>query len=216
MNWFKKCKLPAIEVLKNNGQLCIEIDNLWQALYQIFNSAQNWQVNMNILDEILLKPSLYWPPFSNEGFISTIYKCNNSSIFGPDRVSWKYFKAVIKDIECLKNIVNIANTCINLGHWPLHFKMSLSIIIPKPNKVSYEFPKSFHPIILLNTLEKLIEKVISERLQFQSISKNFIHLNQLGGLKQYLTIGVDVFLIYLIHSDWVKNLFTNTLAFDIA
>jgi len=94
--------------------------------------------------------------------------------------------------------------------------MSSSIIIPKPNKVSYEFPKSFHPIILLNTLEKLIEKVISERLQFQSISKNFIHLNQLGGLKQYLTIGVDVFLIYLIHSDWVKNLFTNTLAFDIA
>ena len=75
----------------------------------------------------------------------------------------------------LNNFVNIANTCINLEHWPLHFKTSLSIIIPKPNKAFYNSPKMFWPIILLNTLGKLIEKVIGERLQFQAISKNFIY-----------------------------------------
>ena len=54
------------------------------------------------------------------------------------------------------------------------------IIIPKPNKMSYDQAKSFHPIVLLNTLGKLIEKVIAERLQFTVVNNDFIHPSQLG------------------------------------
>ena len=78
-------------------------------------------------------------------------------------------------MTCLKNIINIANACLELGYWPSHFKMLTTIVIPKPNKSSYDFPKSFRPIVLLNMLGKLIEKVISDRLQFHMISNNFIH-----------------------------------------
>ena len=60
----------------------------------------------------------------------------------------------------------------------------MSIIIPKPNKKSYDSPKDFQPIMLLNTTGKLIEKVIGERLQFQSISNKFIYQCQLEDLKQ--------------------------------
>jgi len=63
------------------------------------------------------------------------------------------------------NFINITNRYINLGYWLLHFKMSLSIIITKPNKVAYNSSKAFQPIIFLNTLGKLIKKIISERLQ---------------------------------------------------
>ena len=49
------------------------------------------------------------------------------------------------------------------------------IIIPKPNKSLYDLPKSFRPIVLLNTLGKLIQKVIGERIQFHVIANNFIH-----------------------------------------
>ena len=52
----------------------------------------------------------------------------------------------------------------------------MMIIIPKPNKESYKFPKSFWLIILFNMLENLIKKVIGECLQFWLISNNFIHL----------------------------------------
>jgi len=115
--------------------------------------------------------------FSNEKFKSTIIKCKNLSTPGLDHISWKHLKAVIKDKRYLVNIVNIANAYINISHWPSHFKMLSSIIIPKPNKMFYDFPKIFHPILFLNTLGKLIEKVIRERLQFHLISNNFIHLN---------------------------------------
>ena len=72
------------------------------------------------------------------------------------------------------------------------------IIIPKLNKTSYDFPKSFHPIVLLNTLSKLIEKAIGERMQFYSISNNFIYPNQFGGLKQCSTSDMSTFLTYII------------------
>jgi len=65
-------------------------------------------------------------------------------------------------------------------------------------------------------LEKLIKKVIGERLQFHSISNNFIYLSQLGGLKQHLSSDAEITLTCFIYTGWVKNNTTNTLAFDIA
>ena len=102
-------------------------------------------------------------------------KCNNILTPGPDKLFWRHIKKIAQNDMCFQNIINIADACIDLGHWPSHFKISLSIIIPKPNKVLYDSTKTFRPIVLLNTLGKLIKKVISNRLQFQSILKNLIH-----------------------------------------
>ena len=90
------------------------------------------------------------------------------------------------------------------------------MIIPKPNKLTYDHTKSFHPIILLNTISKLIEKVIAERLQFHVIRNNFIYSSQLGGLKFKSTMDAEIALTYIIQSDWVKNKIMSILAFDIA
>jgi len=51
----------------------------------------------------------------------------------------------------------------------------MMVIISKPNKTSYDSSKLFRLIVLLNTMDKLIEKVISERLQFLTASNDFIH-----------------------------------------
>jgi len=94
--------------------------------------------------------------------------------------------------------------------------MSTLIIILKLNKVAYNSLKTFQPIVLLNTLGKFIKKVISKMLQTQSISSNFIHPNQLRGLKQHSTTNTDLFLTHLIHTSWVTGLHMSTLVFDIA
>ena len=98
----------------------------------------------------------------------------------------------------------------------MHFKRSTTVIILKPNKQIYNFSKSFRLIVLLNTIGKLIEKVIGERLQFITAANDFIYLSQLGGLKFKFTTDVDVALTYIIQTSWVKNLSTSTLAFNIA
>ena len=157
-----------------------------------------------------------WLKFSEEEFTHTITNCKDLSAPSPDKMSWRHLKCIIKDKSCLKNVICIANACFDLGHWPNHFKKSTMIVIPKPNKSSYDSLKSFRPIILLNTLGKLIEKVIRERLQFQVILNNFIHQSLLGGLKFKSTTDAGITLTHFIRSGWIKNLLTSSLVFDIA
>ena len=145
--------------------------------------AQDCYINPDLLDEISAKYTMTWNSFLTEKFRSAIAKYNDLLILGLDKLSWKHLKAIIKNDICLNNFVNITNMCINLGYWPLHFKMLSFIIISKSDQTFYNSPKMFWPTILLNMLGKLLEKVTSERLQFQAISKNFIYSCQLNGLK---------------------------------
>jgi len=158
------------------------------------------QVDIDILDEIADKPTSPWPSFSKEEFRLALSSCNNSSVPGPNKLTWSYLKIILKDDECLNIIIHIANTCIELGYWPSHFKRSTTIVILKLNKKSYYSPKLFRPIALLNTVGKLIEKVIRERLQFNTASNNFIHPSQLGGLKFKSMIDVGIALTHIIRS----------------
>ena len=134
---------------------------------------------------------------------------------GLDKLSWRYLKRIVKDNACFNKFIDIVYICIDIGYWLSYFKVLTIIIIPKSNKESYDFSKIYWPIVLLNTISQLFEKVISERLQFMLISNNFIHLCQLKGLKQWSIINAGVVLIYFIYMGWIKNLTTSTLAFDI-
>ena len=205
MNWVNKRKLSAIEATKYNGQQCLRLGDLWNALHSIFNIALHRQVDVNILDKIADKPTSPWLAFSKKEFRQAIINCNNSFAPRPDKLSWSYLKIILKDDDCLNIIISITNTCIELGYWPSHFKRSTTIVISKPNKKSYDLPKVFRPIVLLNIVDKLIKKVIGERLQFNMASNKFTHPSQLGGFKFKPTIDAGIALTHIIRTGWVKN-----------
>ena len=157
-----------------------------------------------------------WNSFSKQELINVIEKCNNSFALDLDKLTWNYIMFIIRNKDCIFKLIDIANACIDLGHWPSHFKTSMMIVIPKPNKSIYDSPKLYWPIVLLNMIGKLFKKMIGEHLQFYTISNSFIHHSQLGSLKQRSTTDASVILTHIIHLGWVKNLITSTLAFDIA
>ena len=138
MNWIKQRKLRAIEAINYDGQLYLTLDSLWNALHKSFNSAQNRQVDLNILNKIKCKPPQKWSPFSKSEFLSVINKCKDSLAPGPDKLLWCHLKSIIQNNDCLANIINITDSCITLGYWPNYFKISTTIVIPKPNKSSYD------------------------------------------------------------------------------
>ena len=94
--------------------------------------------------------------------------------------------------------------------------MFTTIVISKPNKSLYDHPKAFCPIVLLNTLGKLIEKVVAERLQFIVTSNDFIHPSQLGSLKFKSTADAGIALTHIIWSGWAKGRSTSSLVFNIS
>ena len=96
--------------------------------------------------------------------------CSNRSSPGPDHITWSHLKFMLSSPSPPPVFLALANACISTGHWPSHFKESISVIIPKPGKPDYSTPKSFRPIALLNTLGKLFEKMLSTRLQFDAVN----------------------------------------------
>ena len=216
MNWVKKKNLPAIEAIYHEEQPCNNLKALWNALHSLYNSADNRAINTRFLDGINQCNDIDWPPFTSQEFKEAIAKCSNASSLGPDHVTWRHLKPLILDKMCLSKVVDITNACITVGYWPDQFKESTSVIIPKPNKTLYNTPKAFQPIVLLNTIGKLIEKVISNRLHFHLSANGFLDPNQLGGIRQRSTIDAGIYLMHLIHAGWMKKCHTSVIAFDIA
>ena len=143
MNWISRCKLPAIKAIKYNRLPCLSLDSLWEALHNTFNTTLNHQVNTNILSKIECKATFCWSPFFKEKFKQVISKCNNSLLPGPNKLTWHHLKSIIKQDDYLVNIINITDSCINLGYWPNYFKCLSTVIILKPNKTIYDQPKAF-------------------------------------------------------------------------
>ena len=115
INWIKKRNLPVVEAIKYNNCPCLEIHNLQNALYSIFNLAQDHHADINILNEISDKSTNKWPLSSKEEFRKVIAKYNNSSTPKPNKLSWSHFKCIINNKACLSNIISIANMCFMLG-----------------------------------------------------------------------------------------------------
>ena len=100
-------------------------------------------------------------PFSLLEIQEALKACFNVSAPGPDYITWQYLKHILSNNTSAVGILSLANVCLSLHHWPRHFKESVSVIIPKPDKPAYDTPKAFRPIIPLNMLSKLIEKMIA-------------------------------------------------------
>ena len=216
MSWVRKKSFPAIKSISYKNCPCNTLPNLWNALYKSYNSVENRPVNTRFLNELPQADGIEWPLFSSQEFRDAIAKCSSSSTLGPDHVLWRYLKALISHNTCLERLVHIANACIILEYWSSHFKTANSIVIPKPNKTSHNMPSSFRPIVLLNITGKLVEKVISNRLQFYMTANGFLDPNQLEGIRQRSTTNAGIYLTHIIGAEWLRQCHTSVMAFDIA
>jgi len=133
----------VIEAIQYEGHPCIELEDLWIALHNFFNSAQTQEIDIHVLDNIPNKSTKEWNSFSKQELVNVIEKYNNLSALGPNKLTWSYIKIIIRDEDCLSKLIDIANACIDLGYWPSHFKSSTMVIIPKLNKTVYDSPKSY-------------------------------------------------------------------------
>ena len=135
---------------------------------------------------------------------------------GSDHITWRHLKLVVKDETVLQALAILFNRIIDEGIWPHQLKDAISCIIPKPKKLAYDVPKAFRPIALLNTIGKLLTKVIAKRLQFEAQEHNLFHDGQFGGISRHSTTDVGLILMDLITENRDRGLHTTVRALDIA
>jgi hypothetical protein len=70
--------------------------------------------------------------------------------------------------------------------------------------------------VLLNTLGKLIKKMLARRLQFDGMAHGMFEPNQFGGVTQRFTEDAGVYLTHIVRSGWAEGMETSVVTFDIA
>lgn len=86
---------------------------------------------------------------------------NKNKAPGPDGI-WKRLIHGTMDIM-VERWTKCFQSCIQSGTFPAKWKVSKLVLIKKPDKPDYE-PSSYRPICLLNEGGKLLERLISNRI----------------------------------------------------
>ena len=92
---------------------------------------------------------------------------------GPDGLKPKIFRHL--GPNALQRLANLYKASYLLGKQPEHFKLVRVIFIPKNGKSSYDNPKAFRPISLMNYFMKIMEKLLLWRMETCYVAEKIQH-----------------------------------------
>lgn len=129
--------------------------------------------------------SCAFPHIEKDEITSIIKSLKPFKSAGPDSIQNVLLKQLPS--EGIDFITKIINKCIENAHWPSSFKTAKVIPILKAGKPAAD-PRSYRPISLLNSIGKLLEKVIHARLIESVEHKNLLPDFQFGFRKGHSTV----------------------------
>lgn len=226
VEWTKPRRMDATAVLvKANGQPIESQDDLGDAFQEQFTPANPQPVDLALLDEYDTLQEREFPDFSRQELREALAKTGNFSAPGPDHVSWFWLKKILAPArdgaqectaDCEERVLDLFNACIRFGVHPKLFKASKTVVIPKPNKPDYSKAKAYRPIVLLNCIGKLLEKLIARRLQFDAQQYGILHPCQFGGAVQHSTVDAGIHLVHNVKQAWKQGMDSSALLLDVA
>ena len=119
-------------------------------------------------------------PLTKEEITPALAKSSPSSAPGPDGVPYWVWKKVNTVNPSL--LLDLLAPLVAFGHHPTTLKHAIGVVLDKPEKPSYDTPSSFRIIVLLKTVSKLLEGIITVRLTSRARQVGLLHPNQCGSL----------------------------------
>jgi len=138
---------------------------------------------------------------------------SNTSAPGSTGIGYKILKWVLTAAP--DEMTAIVKASIRIGTHHPRWKSSLVVVIPKAKKPSYSDPKAWRPIQLLDTLGKLIEKIMAKRIIYEIGRHNLTPLEQFGGCSNSSCYDAITSLTHDIQTAWKKNLIASFLVVDV-
>ena len=220
VRWTRPRPPPPYSTIEINGQAPKDVDELFQIMHNQFSQAVMRSPTeddvKSLLEPLHPLPERSFPDFSCQEIQDAIALTGNGSAPGPDRITWELLKTAFQVDGAPEGLCHLFNRIKLNGVWPSWFKQSTCVIIPKPNKPRYNSPKAFRPISLLNTLGKLLTKIIAARMQFDCLKYDILHPGQCGGVIKHATIDAGVTLASFVAESREQGLHSTACAFDIA
>ncbi len=153
---------------------------------------------------------------SQEEITSILRSCSSSSAPGDDEIPFHFLKALGEPVA--RALTLLANSCLQLRHFPAFLKTSRTIVLQKPGKSSYEAPSSWRPIALLKTIGKVVEKLVAKRIRSSAEEHYLLHPSQMGARAERSTGTALELLTGMVQTIWKegKDQVATLLSLDIS
>lgn len=140
-------------------------------------------------------------PFT-EAEVKTLLQHTRRRAPGPQGITWAMARHLPEQI--VKTLSNIYNSSLATGYFPIPFKTSTTILIPKHRKDT-RHPDNYRPISLLEVTGKTFERLLNSRLRTHLETNNLLTPKQFG-FRQYCSTesALNTILSFLHHSPQFK------------
>jgi len=101
------------------------------------------------------------------------------------------------------------------GHHPPSLQKANGIVLAKPGKPDYRTPASFRIIVLLETVSKILERLVALRLASSARTLGLLHPNQCGSLAGPSCFDAAATLTYEVRLLQAASLQVSTLFLDV-
>jgi len=101
----------------------------------------------------------------------------------------------------------------NLQYSP--WKMFTTVVLCKPGKPHYDVPKAYQPIVLLNTMWKVLSVIVADQISFLTENYQLLPRNHFGGCPGWTTTDAMHLLTLRIKAAWHAGKVAAVLFLDI-
>jgi ribonuclease HI/exonuclease III len=143
------------------------------------------EANLDDVRDAEYRGQIELPPITEKEIEDAIRAASPLKGPGPDGITNKAIQA--GKAQLMAHMLRIFNQSIKLSYCPAHFRRSLTAVLRKPGKDNYTKPKSYRPIALLNTIGKIMDAIISQRLNYLVETYQLLPPTHIGGRKKRST-----------------------------
>lgn len=164
-------------------------------------------------------PSCYPRPadifryFTREQIKKATNKLSAYKAPGPDGIPNVVLKKSIDLI--VDHLYYIFRAIFELDTYPNSWRESITVVLRKPGKPSYEEPKAYRPIALLNTMGKLLSSLIADDLSHFCETREILPRHQFGGRPSRCTSDSMLLLTHSIKEAWRRKKVASVLFLDV-
>jgi len=122
---------------------------------------------------------------------------------GPDGITNEVLKLCSSEIA--SHLADIARACFKVGYHPKEFRNTITVVLRKEGKPDYSLPGSYRPIALENTLGKVIERLVADRLSTAIEEHALVPNSQMGARRDRSAVSALSQLVDVVHTAWARN-----------
>ncbi len=175
-----------------------------------------WYAN-DLLDltNFVYHNNLPMPQIMQKEILQTGDSLRTNKASGLDQISNEIIKVIMPEIT--DHWKQIFNDSLSIGYYPEHFRESVIIILRKlGGNRNYTNPKTYRPISLLNTIDKIIDVIIAATISYMATTHELLPKTHFGGWCRLCLETAIHHLLEKIYAAWNENKIASLLMIDVS